>query len=130
VKFGGELHSSSGSRFHIARLQPQENKEYGMLVEFTVVPLGLGESLAEPVAEALKIVNDSGVRYQLTPAGTCLEGDWDEVMTVIRQCHTRLLSRSVHVITTIRIEDEIGARDKLTSNVRPVERKLDRNLCA
>lgn len=99
-----------------------------MLVEFTVVPLGLGDSLAEPVAEALKIVDDSGIQYQLTPAGTCLEGEWDEVMTVIRQCHTRLLGRSVHVITTIRIEDEIGARNKLRSNVVSVEKKLGRKM--
>ena len=99
-----------------------------MLVEFTVVPLGAGESLAEPVAEALKIVNDSGVSYQLTPAGTCLEGDWDEVMTVIRQCHTRMLGRSVHVITTIRIEDEMGAKNKLRSNISSVEKELDRKI--
>lgn len=99
-----------------------------MLVEFTVVPLGAGESLSEPVAEALKIVSDSGVNYQLTPAGTCLEGEWDEVMTVIRQCHTRMLGRSVHVITTIRIEDETGAQNKLRSNIASVEKVLGKKV--
>ncbi|HMV49062.1 MAG TPA: MTH1187 family thiamine-binding protein [Blastocatellia bacterium] len=87
-----------------------------MLVEFTVVPLGVGSNLAEPLAEAHKIIEDSGIQYELTPTGTCLEGDWDEVMTVIRQCHSRLLGRSVHVITTIRIEDEIGACNKLRNH--------------
>lgn len=83
------------------------------MAEFSVIPLGLGSSLADPIAEVRKIVEDSGIRHQLTPAGTCLEGEWDEVMTVIRQCHARLLGRSTHVITAIRIEGEIGMPHKL-----------------
>lgn len=92
-----------------------------MLAEFSVIPLGLGSSLADPIAEVHKIVEDSGIRHQLTPAGTCLEGEWDEVMTVIRQCHARLLGRSTHVITAIRIEDEIGVSHRL--NHQPALRK-------
>jgi len=32
---------------------------------------------SKEIAEVLRIVDDSGLPYQLTPAGTCIEGDWD-----------------------------------------------------
>jgi len=44
-----------------------------MIVEISVVPIGVGESLSEYVAKALKVVKDSGYRYELTPMGTILE---------------------------------------------------------
>ena len=50
-----------------------------IVCEFSVVPLGAGESLSEQVAKCLKIVQESGLPYQLTPMGTILEGEWDEV---------------------------------------------------
>src|SRR5204863_1534642 len=70
----------------------------------------------------------SGLPYVLTPSGTCIEGDWDEVMAVVRQCHERVRQSSPHVLTTIRIEDEEGARDQLTRNIASVEEKLGRPL--
>jgi uncharacterized protein (TIGR00106 family) len=99
-----------------------------MLVEFSITPLGGDSHISPRIAEALKIVDASGLRYQLTPMGTCVEGDWDEVLNVIRLCHDRLRGLSPHVFTTIRIEDEEGQRDKLTANVSSVEQKAGRAL--
>jgi uncharacterized protein (TIGR00106 family) len=99
-----------------------------MLAELTIVPLGLGEHLSGPLAEVLDIVDRSAVRYKLTPTGTCLEGSWDEVMEVVRVCHARMREKSGHVFTTIRIEDEEGADDKLVRNITSVEEKLQRPL--
>src|SRR5688500_10161247 len=56
-----------------------------MLIEFSIIPLGKDTHISAEVAEALKIVHASGVPYQLTPLGTCLEGDWDELMPIIRR---------------------------------------------
>jgi uncharacterized protein (TIGR00106 family) len=99
-----------------------------MLVEISIVPLGLGEHLSGPLAEVLDAIDRSGIPYRLTPSGTCLEVEWDEVLPVVRECHRRMRARSPHVFTTIRIEDEEGVRDKLTSNVASVEEKLRRRL--
>lgn len=99
-----------------------------MLIEFTVLPLGGDVHLSGEIAEALKIVDDSGLPYQLTPAGTCVEGDWDEVMSVVHRCHERMLQISPHVVTTVRIEDDKGATDKLRRNVVSVEEKAGRKL--
>ena len=99
-----------------------------MLAELSIVPLGRGEHLSEALAEILDVVDGSGIRYKFTPCGTCLEGGWDEVMDVVRQCHAKARQSSRHVFTTIRIEDEDGATDKLTRNVTSVEEKLGRQL--
>lgn len=99
-----------------------------MLAELTIVPLNVGDHLSGPLAEVLDIVDRSGVRYKLTPTGTCLEGGWDEVMDVVRACHASMRQKSSHVFTTIRIEDEEGEDDKLVRNITSIEEKLNRPL--
>jgi uncharacterized protein (TIGR00106 family) len=95
-----------------------------MIAEFSIIPLGGDTHISTEIAEALKIVDASGLPYQLTPLGTCIEGNWEEVMATIRSCHERVRQLSAHVITSIKIEDEKDARDKLTRNVASVEEKV------
>lgn len=99
-----------------------------MLVELSIIPLGGDTHVSGEIAEALKIVDASGLPYLLTPSATCIEGDWDEVMTLVRRCHDRVRELTPHVITMVKIEDEEGARDKLTRNVASVEEKVGRTL--
>ena len=99
-----------------------------MLIELSVVPLAAGAHVSDEIAEVLRIVDDSGLPYLLTPSGTCIEGEWDEVMPLVRRCHEQVRSRSRHVVTTIKIEDEDGARNKLRDNVASVEARLGREL--
>jgi uncharacterized protein (TIGR00106 family) len=99
-----------------------------MLAELSIIPLGKGTSLSEELSEILKLVDASGLAYQLTPSGTCIEGDWDAVMRVARQCHDHARRTSTHVITTMTIEDEQGASDKLTENVAAIEKRLGRTM--
>jgi len=93
-----------------------------MLVELTINPLGRGTHLSRDLAEILKIVDASGLPYTLTPFGTCIEGDWDLVMDVVKQCHACAKTFSHHVMTSIQIEDEDRAANKLEENVAAVER--------
>src|SRR5436190_22215684 len=99
-----------------------------MLVELSVIPLGGDTHLSERLAEVLKVVDASGLPYQLTPAGTCIEGSWDEVMAVVRHCHETARNTSAHVITTLKIDDEADGKDKLIWNVESLEKKLNRRL--
>ena len=99
-----------------------------MLVELTIIPVGRDAHTSDELAEALKLIDESGLRYELTPSATCLEGNWEEVMAVVRLCHERVRSRCPHVVTNIKIEDEEGATDKMTANVAAVEAKIGRPL--
>lgn len=95
-----------------------------MIAEFTIVPIGGGESLSKYVAEAVKIVESSGLRYQVTATCTIVEGGYQPVMDVIGECHRKVLSMSNRVMTMIRIDDRLGAQEELESKVQSVEDKL------
>lgn len=99
-----------------------------MLAEFSVVPLGKGESVSQYVAECLKIVQASGVPYKINPMGTVLEGDYDQVMAVIRECHLKVMSMSTRCITSIKIDDRKGAKSALDSKIQSVEKLVGREL--
>jgi uncharacterized protein (TIGR00106 family) len=99
-----------------------------MLFELSIVPLGSEVRWRDQLAEVLKLVDASGLPYLLTPSGTCIEGQWDEVMALVRRCHDLVRRSSAHVLTSIQIEDEEGGRDQLTRNIASVEEKLGRPL--
>ncbi len=94
-----------------------------MLVEFSVLPVGRGESLSPQIAEVLKIVVESGVSYKTNPMGTVLEGDWDSVMALIRKCHDAVMKNSGRVITSIKIDDRKGTSVRIDKKLESVEQK-------
>jgi len=99
-----------------------------VIAEFSVVPLGKGESVSQYVAECLKIVEKSGIEYRINPMGTVLEGDYDEVMSVIRDCHMRIMELSSRVITSVKMDDRKGKRGMLDSKIASVEQKVGKKL--
>lgn len=99
-----------------------------MLVEFSVVPIGTGASISPLIAKALKIVAESGVPYRANPMGTVLEGEWDQVMNVVRRCHEEVMKDSERVLTTITIDDRKGKTDRLVKKLESVEQKLGKKL--
>jgi uncharacterized protein (TIGR00106 family) len=99
-----------------------------MLAELSIILLGRGTQLSPDLGQILKIIDESGLPYRLTPSGTCIEGDWDEVMALVKKCHKEARIVSTHVLTTVRIEDELGADNKLNENIASVERAAGRPL--
>ncbi|MCJ7644457.1 MAG: MTH1187 family thiamine-binding protein [Candidatus Aminicenantes bacterium] len=99
-----------------------------MIAEFSVVPVGKGEELAELVAGVVDIIDRSGLPYQLTAMGTLVEGEWDDVLALIKECHFKMRRRGARVLTRISIDDRENAVDRLTGKVRDVEKVLGREL--
>jgi len=99
-----------------------------MIAEFSVVPLGKGESVSQYVAECLRIVEASGINYRINPMATVIEGDYDQVMGVIKKCHMRVMELCPRVVTTVRIDDRKGRKDMLDSKIRSVEMALGKEL--
>lgn len=99
-----------------------------MIASFSVVPMGAGESVKELVAEALAIVDASGLPYQLGPMHTVVEGEPDQVMDVILRCHRRILELAPRVLTNITLDDRKGATGRIAGKVREVEQILGKPL--
>jgi len=96
----------------------------GTIAEFSVVPVGAGISLSPFVAECLRIVRASGLRHQLTPMGTVLEGDGERVMATIMFCHSRMLQMGDRVFTSIKIDDRRDRPADMEGKVRSVQERL------
>jgi uncharacterized protein (TIGR00106 family) len=99
-----------------------------MIIEFSIVPIGRGETLAGPVARVLDLVDKSGLPYQLTAMGTIVEGEWDEVLGLVRRCHDAMRGEAGRVYTHITIDDRPLASGRIAGKVREVEESLGRPL--
>lgn len=95
-----------------------------MIAEFSIVPIGVGESLSAHVAQAFEIIEGSGVDHEHHAMGTNLEGDWDEVMGVIKACRDRLLETSHRVSLSIKIDDRVGVTDGLKRKVAAAKQHI------
>ena len=99
-----------------------------MLAQFTIVPLGVGESVGAAVAEVIRIIDESGLPYRTNPMGTVVEGEWDDVMTLIRRCHDEALRGAARVLTSISIDDRPGKPDRISEKIKSVEKRLGREI--
>ncbi len=99
-----------------------------MIAEFSILPVGVGSSLSKHIAKALDIVDQSGLKYQFTPMGTILEGNYEEIMHTIKRCHTAVLEDCERVVTTIKIDDKKDAEGEIEKKVSSVETRLGKDL--
>jgi len=99
-----------------------------MLVEFSIVPIGVGSSIGDYLAEVLKIVDESGLPYKVNPMGTCIEGEWTEIMRLIKKCHSQVMKKADRAIVTITIDDRKGKPNRLELKVKSIEKRLGKKL--
>ncbi len=98
-----------------------------MLVEFSVAPMGVGESISKEVAKVIDIIDRSGLKYRTHAMGTLIEGDWEQCMAVIKQCHDAVRAASPRVYTRIAIDDREGNLSNMDRKIDSVRQKLGRD---
>lgn len=99
-----------------------------VLLEFSMTPLGKGESVSPYVAKSLEIIEASGLDYRLHAMGTVIEGEWDEVFAVVTRCYEAMAAHCDRVTCSIKVDARKGAAGRLVSKVKSVEGKLSRTL--
>ena len=96
-----------------------------MLIAFSVSPLGgEGDSVGAAVAEAVRIVRDSGLPNETNAMFTLVEGDWDEVMDVVRRATEAVAAVAPRVSLVLKADLRTGVSGALRSKVETVERHL------
>src|SRR5262245_28403162 len=96
-----------------------------VLVAFSVTPLGVGESVGEIVADAGRVVRESGLANQAEAMFTLVEGEtWDEVMDVVKRAVEVVAARAPRVSTVVKADWRQGVSGALTAKVESVERHL------
>ena len=99
-----------------------------VLLEFSMFPLDKGDSLSPFVARSLDIIDRSGLDYRCHAMGTILEGEFDRVMEVVKQCFETMAGDCDRVECSIKLDYRKGRSGRLEAKVASVEQKLGRQL--
>jgi uncharacterized protein (TIGR00106 family) len=96
-----------------------------VIIAFSVTPLGVGESVSEGVAQAVQVVRSSGLPNHTDAMFTTLEGEWDDVMNVVKRAIDAVAEHAPRVSVVLKADIRDGVSDAMTSKVESVERHLD-----
>lgn len=99
-------------------------KEIPMIVAFSVTPLGVGEDVADYVADAVRVVRASGLPNRTDAMFTSVEGEWDEVMAVVKAAVDAVADRAPRVSVTLKADIRPGVTGGLDSKVASLEQHL------
>ena len=94
-----------------------------MLIAFSVTPLGGGDSVGDVVAEAVRVVRASGLPNRTDAMFTTIEGEWDEVMAVVKQAVDVVAAATPRVSLSL-ADIRPGVTGALTAKVEHIERRL------
>lgn len=97
-----------------------------VIVDLCVIPLGVGVSLSKYVAACHEVIEGAGLKNTLHAYGTNIEGEWDDVMGVVKACHERVHAMGApRITTTIKMGTRIDRNETMESKVASVEEKLN-----
>jgi uncharacterized protein (TIGR00106 family) len=98
-----------------------------VILDFSVIPLGVGLSLSKYVAACERILQERGLTYQLHANGTNVEGEWDEVFAAVKQCHEVLHGMGVlRISTVIKVGTRTDKAQTMEDKVASVQLKLEK----
>ena len=98
-----------------------------MIVAFSISPTATDDagSVSEAVAAAVRVVRESGLPYELNSMFTNVEGEWDEVMAVVKQAVDVVAATSPRVGLVLKADIRPGFDGQLTAKVDRVNALLD-----
>ena len=99
-----------------------------LLAEFSLTPLDKGPSVSAWVSRSLDVIDRSGLPYRLGPMGTCVEGEWDEVMAVVKTCFERMAEDCGRISISFKGDWRRGRSGALSAKIEKVESTLGRKL--
>lgn len=97
------------------------------IVDFTIIPIGVGVSLSRYVAACEQVLSKSNVKTELHANGTNVEGEWEDVFAAIKRCHEEVHRLGVpRIFTTIHVGTRVDRDQTMEDKVRSVREKLER----
>ncbi|MEJ2545471.1 MAG: MTH1187 family thiamine-binding protein [Calditrichaceae bacterium] len=99
-----------------------------VLLEFSMSPLDKGESLSPFVSRIIDVIDKSNITYRLTAMGTILEGEYDEVMIVVRKCFKELEKDCARISVNLKMDYRKGSQSRMDSKTDKIETILNRKI--
>lgn len=99
-----------------------------VICDLTVVTYDIGPSLSPFVAEVIGFIReDRKVRHQLTPMGSILEGNWEDVLALVDRLFRHFSARYERIGLTFKVDFRRSKGNRMEGKIAAVEEKL-RNL--
>jgi uncharacterized protein (TIGR00106 family) len=96
-----------------------------MLAAFSITPMGTGESVGDLVAETVRIVRASGLPNETNAMFTNVEGEWYDIMAVIKTCVDTMARAAPRVSVVVKLDHRPGEPNgRIRRKVESVEHKL------
>ena len=94
------------------------------LVAVAIAPFGVGDELAPEVAEVVRVIRESGLPNRTYSMFTEIEGEWDEVMDVVKRATEAVSRYGSRVSLVLKADIRPGRTGELTGKVERVEARL------
>lgn len=99
-----------------------------MLLAFSISPQTSNQpdgSVSQAVAAAVKVVRESGLPNETTSMFTTVEGEWEDVMAVVKRCVDAVAERTPRISLVMKADIRPGHTGQLTAKVERIEKILD-----
>jgi uncharacterized protein (TIGR00106 family) len=97
-----------------------------MIAAFSLTPIGTNESVSPQVAEAVRLVRESGLPNETNAMFTNVEGEWDEVMNLLKACVEKVAESAPRVSVVVKLDYRPAVSNALEKKVEVVEELLRR----
>lgn len=94
------------------------------LIAVAIAPCGIGEELSAEVAEVVRVIRQSGLPSKTTAMFTEIEGEWDDVMRVVKAAAMVLAEKGIRTEVVLKADIRPGHTNMMEEKVRKVETLL------
>ena len=95
------------------------------LVAVAIAPFGVGDELAEHVAEVVRVIRESGLPSKTSSMFTEIEGEWDEVMRVVKDATMVLAEKGIRTEVVLKADVRSGFENMMERKVAVVDALLE-----
>lgn len=96
-----------------------------VIVDLSVVPMGVGVSISRYVAACQKVLEDAEVEYEMHAYGTNIEGEWDDVFGAVKRCHEVVHEMGApRISSTIKCGTRVDREQSMKDKVESVRKRL------
>lgn len=95
-----------------------------MLIAFALTPMGVEETVADYVADAVKIIRESGLPNRSDSMYTMIEGEWDEVMDVVRRATEAVAAKTPRVQLVLKADIWPSMHQPLDGKIALLEQRI------
>ncbi len=96
-----------------------------VMIDLCIIPIGKGVSVSDEIAYLEQLIRKSGLKNQLHPYGTIIEGEWDEVMRLVKKCHILLHEQGTkRIFTSLKVGTRVDKEQTMEDKVSVIEQKL------